>query len=52
MVCLLGRPWHLVFSRPWNWTAHLPSLSGNNDSFSGNVLSMHAHIEAYTHMHL
>lgn len=28
MVCLLGRPWDPVFSGPWNWSAHLPSLPG------------------------
>lgn len=28
MVCLLGRPWDPVLSRPWDWSAHLPPLSG------------------------
>lgn len=28
LVCLLGRPWDPVLSRPWDWPPHLPSLSG------------------------
>lgn len=33
MVCLLGRPWDPVFSRPWDWPAHLPPLSGEKTCF-------------------
>lgn len=35
MVCLLGRPWDSVLSRPWNWPAYLPPLSGKRACLYG-----------------
>ena len=55
MVCLLGRPWDPVLSGPWDWPAHISSLSGKRTTVAWKCVHTHhfltlvCHEDGYAH---